>query len=129
MCFSDRNLLMRKIFYERWTFPLPHAMVHFAIEAGMKNIVERTRSLRTRAHTAVMRLFEADWDQPGCPRCHSYDYGNANVHEVPATQRGGCYYRGSKPRACEGIKVVNQNDVQEMFDENEKLQKENLERC
>lgn len=110
-------------------FPLQDTLVRFFLEAGVDNIVAKTLYSAVLTQTEVLRSSEIDWNQLDYPGCYSYEYRAVDVREVLPTERGGRNYVGSKPRAREGVKVVNLSDSKAMFDEKERVAKARLEKA
>lgn len=91
-------------------------MVRFVFEAGVGNILARTRS-HVRTHAALLRFSEVDCAQSDCLGWYHYQYDTADVLEVPPTHSEGRSYPGSKPRTREGVKVAILFHIKAMLDE------------
>lgn len=106
--------------------PWPDVVVSFALKAGVYSILANTRSTPVLADAAILRASDTDLSVEDCPRWYSYDYKTANEREVPPTQRSGPNLPGPKLRAREGVKVSNLVDIQAMFDEKGKRDRQSL---
>lgn len=112
--------------YKGVLYPLPDAVVRFALAAGIHDIVAKTRYSLVLAHAAIARSPKVDWSVEDCPSWYRYDYRNAAVCGVPPTRRRSRTYSGSRPRVRAGVKVVKLVDIQAKFDPREAMARERL---
>lgn len=78
------------------------------------------------SHAGILCAAEIDWLVHDCSGRYSYDFGTADVHEVPPTHFGARIFLGSVPRAPEGVKVSNPIDIKAMLDAVEEKVRERL---
>lgn len=88
MNLSRCKLQMRENVYKGVPSLLPDALIRFAVEASVENIVARTRDSLGITHTAVLRSSEIDWNQFDCAGWHSYEYPTDDMREVLPTPCG-----------------------------------------
>lgn len=95
--FSDEELKMFHIGFDSWMcaifckrvwFPLLDAVVDLVYEAGVENMVGRTRYSPVRAHITVVQSDNVALDHHDCPGWYGYD-NRLPMREIPPKCLGG----------------------------------------
>lgn len=80
----DHDQQMLENVYTGVLYPLHDAVVHFAFEAGVYNIVAKTRDSPMLAaccmlHAAIIRDLKVNWSLEDYPGWYGYDYWTIDV--------------------------------------------------